>query len=79
MGRAIVTTDSPGCRATVRHGGNGFLVPVRDGAALADAMSDLAEDRELVQRFAAESRKMAVGKYDVRLVTAEILAFMGVH
>ena len=30
-GRAIVTTDVPGCREVVRHGENGLLVPVRDG------------------------------------------------
>ncbi|HET6329835.1 MAG TPA: glycosyltransferase family 4 protein [Holophagaceae bacterium] len=77
MGRAIVTTDAPGCRATVRHGLNGLLVPVRDSGALAGAMAELAGDRDLVERFAAESRKMATAKYDVRLVTAEILAFMG--
>lgn len=77
MGRAIVTTDAPGCRATVRHGANGFLVPVRDSGALAEAMAELAEDRELVARFAKESRKVAVAKYDVRVVTAEVLSFMG--
>lgn len=77
MGRAIVTTDAPGCRATVRHGRNGLLVPVRDSAALAAAMAELAGDRGLVERFAAESREVAASKYDVRLVTADILAFMG--
>ena len=28
MGRAIITTDAPGCRETVIHGQNGYLVPV---------------------------------------------------
>lgn len=28
MGRAIITTDAPGCRETVVDGDNGFLVPV---------------------------------------------------
>jgi glycosyltransferase involved in cell wall biosynthesis len=77
MGRAIVTTDAPGCRATVHHGQNGLLVPVRDSGALAAAMTELAGDRGLVERFAAESLKVAASKYDVRLVTADILAFMG--
>ncbi|HET8902196.1 MAG TPA: glycosyltransferase family 4 protein [Holophagaceae bacterium] len=76
MGRAILTTDAPGCRATVRHGFNGLLVPVRDSGALAGAMAELAGNRKLVERLAAESRKVAVSKYDVRLVTADILAFM---
>ena len=38
MGRPIVTTDAPGCRETVRPGQNGYLVPVRDAAALAKAL-----------------------------------------
>src|SRR5690606_30973703 len=27
MGRPVITTDAPGCRETVEHGVNGFLVP----------------------------------------------------
>ena len=77
MGLAIVTTDAPGCRATVRDGYNGFLVPVRDSVALANAISRLASDRNLIARFGAEGRRIAEEKYDVRLVTADILAFMG--
>jgi len=34
-GRAIVTSDVPGCREIVCHGDNGLLVPGRDAAALA--------------------------------------------
>ena len=78
MGLAVVTTDAPGCRATVRDGANGFLVPVRDSAALAEALSRLASDRDLIARFGAEGRRIAEEKYDVRRVTADILAFMGV-
>jgi glycosyltransferase involved in cell wall biosynthesis len=38
MGRPIITTDAPGCRAPVADGDNGLLVPVRDAQALAGAM-----------------------------------------
>jgi len=77
MGRAVVTTDSPGCRDTVQHDFNGFLVPVGNSEILADAMESLAKDPGLIARFAEESHRVAEQKYDVRLVTAEILAFMG--
>ncbi len=79
MGRAIITTDAPGCRETVTVDRNGFMVPVGDVGALADAMEKLAIDTSLIARFARESRKMAEQKYDVRLVTADILAFTGVR
>jgi glycosyltransferase involved in cell wall biosynthesis len=44
IGRAIVTTDAPGCRETVRHGVNGLLVPARNPRALAAAMIELGSD-----------------------------------
>jgi len=76
MGRAIVTTDAPGCRETVVEDRNGILVPIGDVGALADAMERLATNVPLIARFAEESRRIVEQKYDVRLVTADILAFM---
>ena len=43
-GRAIVTTDVPGCREVVRHGENGLLVPARDAEALAAAIARLLDE-----------------------------------
>lgn len=76
MGRAVVTADAPGCRAAVQDGLNGLLVPVREAGALAEAMARLAADPALVARLGAAGRRLAEEKYDVRLVTADILAFM---
>jgi len=78
LGRAIVTTDAPGCRETVTEDCNGLLVPVGDAQALALAMENLALDRPRVVRLAAESRRMAEALFDVRIVSADILDFMGV-
>jgi glycosyltransferase involved in cell wall biosynthesis len=78
MGRAIVTTDAPGCRETVRDGVNGYLVAVRDSTGLEDAMRKLIMDTQLIVRFGVQSRQLAETKYDVRLVTADILDFMNV-
>ena len=38
MARPVITTDSPGCRDLVTEGVNGFLCPVRNSRALAEAM-----------------------------------------
>jgi len=67
-GRAIITTDVPGCRATVQDGENGLLVPARDAAALADAMLRLAENLELTGVMGARGRQIAEEKFDLRKV-----------
>lgn len=50
-GRALLTTDVPGCRALVRDGVEGFVVPPDDPQALADALARLAGDADLVARM----------------------------
>ena len=38
IGRAVITTNAPGCKETVEHGKTGLLVPIRDVNSLASAM-----------------------------------------
>jgi N,N'-diacetylbacillosaminyl-diphospho-undecaprenol alpha-1,3-N-acetylgalactosaminyltransferase len=68
MALPIITTDSPGCNEVVQDGVNGFLVPVRDAAALAKAISCLIEQPELRQRFGRISRQRAVERFDLSVV-----------
>lgn len=68
MGRAIITTDVPGCRETVNNNLNGLLVPVKDVAALAYAMEQLADDEQLRCTFGVSSLDIAIQKYDVHKV-----------
>lgn len=77
MGRAVITTDAPGCRETVEEGVNGFLVPPRDAVALAAAMQKFMDQPQLLAEFGAQSRRIAVAKYDVNLVNAEIMRHAG--
>ncbi len=74
MGRPVITTDAPGCRETVRHGENGFLVPVRDVEALEEAMVHFLEHPEDIPRMGEASRRLAENVFDVQKVTARILA-----
>jgi glycosyltransferase involved in cell wall biosynthesis len=55
-GRAVVTTDVPGCRALVRDGMEGRIVPPDDAAALADVLAALAGDPALVARMGEAAR-----------------------
>ena len=72
-GRAIVTTDAPGCREIVREGENGLLVPVRDSKALADALKLLIESAPLRALMAAKGREIAVAEFSVERVVNETL------
>lgn len=77
MGRAIITTDAPGCRETVVDGDNGYLVPVRSVDGLAQAMLRFIENPDLATRMGMRSRQIAEDKYDVRKVNAVMLSEMG--
>jgi glycosyltransferase involved in cell wall biosynthesis len=72
-GRAIVTTDAPGCREIVREGENGLLVPVRDSKALADALRLLIESAPLRALMGAKGREIAVSEFSVERVVGETL------
>ena len=76
MGRAIITTDAPGCRETVSDGQNGFLVPVKSVEALAQAMEKFILNPDLIVQMGQKSREIAEAKYDVHQVNQEILRTM---
>jgi glycosyltransferase involved in cell wall biosynthesis len=78
MGRAIITTDAPGCSETVVDGRNGFLVPVKQVDALVAAMSRFIENPSLVGSMGEQSRLLALEKYDVRKVNSLMLKEMEV-
>lgn len=72
-GLPLIATDIEGCRMVVRDGINGFLVPVRDPHALAEAIERLVCDAELRQRMGKASREIAVQEFDERKILAEWL------
>jgi len=65
-GRAVVTTDVPGCRDAVTPGETGLLVPARDAGALADAIGQLVADGELRRRMGAAGRALAEREFGVQ-------------
>ena len=67
-GRAVVTTDVPGCRDAIEPGETGVLVPARDAQALAEAVVRLAENPELRQQMGRAGRQLAERVFDIRLV-----------
>ena len=79
MGRAVITTDAPGCRETVVDGDNGYLVPIKDPVPLATAMLRFIENPELIKEMGQRSRVIAEEKYDVHKVNEQMLMGMGLN
>jgi len=69
-GRVVVTTDVPGCREAIDPGVTGVLVPVRNAAALADALKGLINDPVRCQAMGNAGRVLAERAFDVRQVVA---------
>ena len=79
VGRAVITTDVPGCRETVIEGVNGFMVPVRDPKALADAMLRFVREPALAAAMGRESRAIAEARFDVHEANRRLLKGMGIE
>ncbi|WP_302142670.1 glycosyltransferase family 4 protein [Halomonas alkalicola] len=73
VGRAVITTDSPGCRETVIDGQNGLLVPPDDTPALVAAMGHFIEHPEAIVAMGARSRELAEAHYDADRVDALLI------
>lgn len=62
-GRAIVTSDVPGCADFVVDGVTGFVTPRNDPVALATALQKLARDAALREAQGAAGRARVLGGY----------------
>lgn len=77
-GRAIITSDSVGCRETVEmeHEVNGFLVQVKNVPELASKMEFYLEHPLSVITHGLNSLALAQRKFDVHHVNAQMLKIM---
>ena len=67
-GRAVVTTDVPGCRDAIEPNHTGLLCKVRDSKSLADTIEKLILDKDLRNRMGKEGRKLAEKEFDIKKV-----------
>lgn len=72
--RAIITTDTPGCREIVHHQDNGLLVPARDAQALAQAVAELLSDEQKRTRMGKRGRERVVNEFCERIIDQETAA-----
>ena len=69
-GRAVVTTDVPGCRDIVEPGVTGEIVPPRDKPALAACIKRLLDDPPKLSRMGEAARRKAEAEFGVEKVVA---------
>lgn len=73
-GRAVVTTNIPGCADAVVDGVTGLIVPAGDAAALAEALRALVVDPSRRAAMGIAARARAEAGYDQRAVAAQTLS-----
>ena len=67
-GRAVVTTDVPGCNYAIEPNVTGLLVAVRDAESLANALAKLIGDDELRSNMGKAGRLLAEREFTIQKV-----------
>ena len=72
-GRAIVTTDVPGCRDAIEPDVTGILVPARNPEALSEAIEKLISEPHLRQQMGQAGRDLAEREFSIdKVVSAHL-------
>lgn len=74
-GKAVVCSDLPVLRELITHGENGWLVPVREASALAEAINQLLANPDQAGDFGRRAYKVVAEKanFDVEMQRMEAL------
>ena len=70
-GRAVVTTDHPGCRDAIEPNRTGLLVPIKNVSALADAIDYLIKNPDVRKIMGASGRALAEKEFAIEKVVTE--------
>jgi len=73
VGRAIVTTDVPGCRSIVTNKINGLIVNAKDAISLADAMESLICSPASRIEMGRAGRTMVENKFNVNIINQQTI------
>ncbi len=67
-GRAVVTTDVPGCRDAIEENQTGLLVKAKDSHSLAEAIEKLVKDKALREKMGKAGRELAEKEFSIEKV-----------
>jgi glycosyltransferase involved in cell wall biosynthesis len=70
-GRAVVTTDHPGCRDAIEPNKTGLLVPIKNALALADVIEYLIKNADIRERMGASGRALAEKEFAIEKTVAD--------
>lgn len=73
IGRAVITTNTAGCKETVKNGINGFLIPLFNAEILAQKMQYFIQNPQKINEMGKESRKIAEEKFDIRRINERLI------
>lgn len=76
IGRAVITTDVPGCRETVQNGLNGFIVEKWNSEALAEKMIFFVENPGYLSIMGSASYQIALKKFDANKVNQSLVKIL---
>lgn len=68
IGRPIITTQSIGCKDTVKDGVNGYLIPTKNVDALVEKLRLLIDNLELRQKMGKAAREKAEKEFSLDVV-----------
>ncbi len=73
MGRPVITTNMPGCKATVEDGKNGYLVSAHNQRELNQAILKFVLDPSSIILMSYESVKIARSKFNIASINQRII------
>ena len=78
IGRAIITTNVPGCKETVIPGKNGYLVEKQSSKELASSIIKIVNNKNLIEKMGLNSRKLVTERFNVHNINSIMLKEMGI-
>lgn len=76
IGRAVITTNTAGCKETVQEGVNGFLIPLYSVDELVEKMSYFIEHPEKIEEMGNNSYQWAQQHFDANKINQRLIELL---
>jgi len=70
-GRAVITTDHPGCRDAIEVNVTGLLVPIKDAISLANSIEFLIENPDRRKEMGRAGRELAENEFTIEHIVMQ--------